>query len=150
MVVCRDGFGKLVSESEDSLTISLEPWQFEKTYSAVLDTEGDMGTARGQARLARWEPSLDEYEREERSDTVPAEWKEAIEKFHRAHNHTSPNCKDPARRQHPRYPAQKQEAPRIYRYESWDQLWSEFQKDSPGIANKIINTDHPTECPTLI
>ena len=73
MVVCRDGFGKLVSESEDSLTISLEPWQFEKTYSAVLDTEGEMGTARGQARLARWEPSLDEYQREERSDTVPAE-----------------------------------------------------------------------------
>ena len=66
MVVCRDGFGKLVSESEDSLTISLEPWQFEKTYSAVLDTEGEMGTARGQARLARWEPSLDEHQREER------------------------------------------------------------------------------------
>ena len=31
VVVCRDGFGKLVSESEDLLTISLEPWQFEKT-----------------------------------------------------------------------------------------------------------------------
>ena len=40
MVVCRDGFGKLVSESEDLLTISLELWQFEKTYTATLDTEG--------------------------------------------------------------------------------------------------------------
>ena len=103
MVVCRDGFGKLVSESEDLLTISLELWQFEKTYTASLGTEGEMSTAHEHARLVWWEPSLDEYQREERYGTVLAESKEAIETCHRSHNHTLPNCKDRARQQHPRY-----------------------------------------------
>ena len=42
------------------MTICLEPWKFDRVY-----------TLPPKARMARWEPSLDEYERVERSDTTP-------------------------------------------------------------------------------
>ena len=32
----------------------------------------------------------------------------------------------------------------------WDQLWSEFEKVQPGIADKIRNTNNPNECPIMI
>ena len=67
--------------------------------------------------MAIWDPSLDDYEREDRSETVPEEWKKAIEDFHRSHNHTSLNTKDPAKRTHPVYCAQTETKPRIYCYE---------------------------------
>ena len=86
MVVCRDGFGQLKEITASSTTICLEPWQYERVYKPS-----------SQSRMARWEPSLDEYGREERSDTTPEEWILAIDSFRRSHNHTSPNTSDPAK-----------------------------------------------------
>ena len=38
----------------------------------------------------------------------------------------------------------------IYCYETWEQLWSEFQTAHPVIADKICNPAAATECPTLL
>jgi hypothetical protein len=57
---------------------------------------------------------------------------------------------DLAVRHHPRNKALIQCSPRIYRYEMCNQLWSEFGKVQPGIADKIHNTISPNECPTMI
>ena len=74
MVVYRDGFGKLISESDESMTICLEPWKYKKVYTPSTENEGNaIGSPRQRARLARWEPSLEEYVRKEQSDTVPQE-----------------------------------------------------------------------------
>jgi hypothetical protein len=58
--------------------------------------------------------------------------------------------KDLAVRCHPSNKALIQQRPPIYRYEMWDQLWSEFEKVQPGIADKIRNTNNPNECPMMI
>ena len=79
MVLCRDGFGELKEKTNQSMTICLESWKFDQVYNPPP-----------KSRMARWEPSLDEYERIERSDTTPQEWKDAIDAFLRSHNHTSP------------------------------------------------------------
>ena len=139
MVLCRAGFGKLISDTEDSLTVSLEPWKYEKEYKSSTDEYGNLISPHEKANIARWEPSLDDYEREEYSNTVPEEWKLTIENFHRSHNHSSPNMGDPAKRRHPVYRTQIEEKPRIYRYETWDQLWGEFQTAHKGIADQIRN-----------
>ena len=125
-VLCRAGIGKLVSITNTSCTVALEPWNNEITYDP-----------RSKARLSRWEPPLDEYERIERKDTTPKEYIEAIDSFLRQHNHQSPNTKDVITRRHPDNPSVKETAIKIYRYESWDALWHEFQKAYPGIAEKI-------------
>ena len=52
------------------------------------------------------------------------------------------------------YPSQASIAdgggPQYIRYELWDQLWSEFQKVEPGIANLIRNPEAKGECPTIL
>ena len=50
MVVCRDGVGVLKVKTLESAIVSTEPWQYDKEYRP--------GSS---ARLARAEPSLDEY-----------------------------------------------------------------------------------------
>eukprot|EP00956_Cyclotella_meneghiniana_P035506 scaffold115518_cov23-Cyclotella_meneghiniana.AAC.1 len=67
-VVCRGGIGKLVQLSENSCVVEIEPWNNELKYDALH-----------KARLTRYVPILDEYEREERSDMTPQEWIDAIE-----------------------------------------------------------------------
>jgi hypothetical protein len=100
--------------------------------------------------MSRWEPPLDEYERLERNDTTPKEYINAIDIFHRQHNHQSPNAKDIITRRHPDNPSVKETAVKIYRYETWDSLWREFQKVNPGIAEKIAVRDKPNKCPSLL
>ena len=100
MVLCRDGCGELKEKTDQSMTICLEPWKFDRVY-----------TPPPKARMARWEPSLDEYERVERSDTTPQEWKDAIDSFLRGHNHTSPNTNDSAKRRHPTSQTQQEVKP---------------------------------------
>ena len=101
------------------------------------------------ARLARYEPSLDVYDRATRSDVTDPVIKETIDKFHREHNHPSPNKKDVIKRRHPDNPAQFQSAIRIYRYEPWVQLFSEFQQEDPNTVLKIADPNHPDDCPML-
>ena len=151
MVVCCDGFGKLISASEESVTSCLNPWKYDRVYAPSFDSNGNaIGSAVDRAWMARWEPSLDEYNREERSDTAPVEWKTAIESFHQSHNHTSPDTRDMAKRTHPKHRSKMEVAPKIFRYEPWDQLWSKFQKVEPGIANLIRNPEAKAECPTIL
>eukprot|EP00957_Ditylum_brightwellii_P193126 14704625-Ditylum_brightwellii.AAC.1 len=82
--------------------------------------------------MAKWEPALDEYKCEEQYDITPKEWIMAIEKFHLSNNHTLPDKKDTATQCHSENPAVKQTACRLYRYDTWDQLWHEFRKAEPG------------------
>ena len=125
MVIFRAGFGTLLEEYEESITICLEPWKCEKLYSST-DNDRILYPLRQKAKLEKWEPSLDNYERDERSYTVPQEWKNSIEELHRSHNHTLLNTKDPAKRRHPKFPAQIDKKLRIYRCKTWEQVWSEF------------------------
>ena len=60
MALCRYFFGKLTSESKQSITITLEP-----IYTFGIDKYVTTCTPRKRARMERWEPSLDDYEREE-------------------------------------------------------------------------------------
>ena len=62
----------------------------------------------------------------------------------------SPNMKDPAKRTHPVYQTQTETKPRIYRYESWDQLWIDFEKQHQGFAYKLQNSEAPMECPIIL
>lgn len=100
--------------------------------------------------MIRYEPNLMEYHRITRSDTIPLQWIDTIEAFHLKHNHPSPNAKDQVCRRHPKYPRQKMYAPVIYRYETWDQLWVDFQREHPSIAVQIRNNNQPNECPRLL
>ena len=71
MLLCRDGFGSFTSESEQSITITLNPWKYERVYTFGKDKSGTACTPRKRARMEIWDPSLDYYKREDRSDTVP-------------------------------------------------------------------------------
>ena len=71
IVLCRDIIRKLTTESEQSITITIDPWKYERVYTFGEDESGTACTPRKRARMVRWEPSLDDYEREEISDTVP-------------------------------------------------------------------------------
>jgi len=127
-VTCIDGYGVVKAISIDSITIELQPWSFDVAYEPA-----------SKARVRRFEPQLDRYERQRRSDTTPIEWIHTIEHFHRKHNCTSPNRKDIAIRRHPTYPRQQQRAPRIYRYESWNEIWGAFKRQHSAIAARIMN-----------
>ena len=149
MVVCGDGLGKLINKSEESMAICVEPWKYKIVYTSS-DKNRNVCPPGHRARWARWEPSLDDYEREEQSDTVPKEWKKGIDAFHGSHNHTLPNTNDLAKRTYPVYRSQTETKTRIYHSETWDQLWSKFEKMHPGIADKICNLNAPMECPTFL
>jgi hypothetical protein len=123
----------------ESVIVSIKPWQYDKEYRP--------GSS---ARLARAESPLDEHFHQKRSNTTPLEWIDAINKFHQDHNPISPNMKNLAVCCHPSNKALIQQSPCIHRYETWDQLWSEFKKVQPGIADKIRNTNNPNECPIMI
>ncbi len=101
----------------ESVIVSIKPWQYDKEYHP--------GSS---ARLAQAEPPLDEYFCQKCSNTTPLEWIDAINKFHQDHNPISPNTKDLAVRCHPSNKVLIEQSPCIYRYEMWDQLWSEFEK----------------------
>lgn len=141
MVQCRGGFGTLkdINAADDSITISLHPWKADAIYCP-----------KSSARMVRYEPNLLDWERATRKDTVPQQWIDAIESFLLKHNHPSPNAKDQICKRHPKYPRQKIYAPVIYRYETWDQLWSEFKIEHPAIAAHIQNPNQPNECPSRL
>lgn len=141
MVQCRGGYGTLVREDADgdAIVISLHPWKCDVTYQPVSS-----------ARMVRYEPNLLEWERMKRKDTVPQQWIDTITEFHLKHNHQSPNAKDQICRKHPDFPRQRTYAPVIYRYETWDHLWSEFKREHPSIAGHIENSNQPNECPTIL
>ena len=141
MVQCRGGYGTLerVDVGDDSIVISLHPWKCNVTYQPASS-----------ARMHRYEPNLLQWERKQRKDTVPQQWIDTITEFHLKHNHQSPNIKDQICRKHPDFPRQRTYAPVIYRYETWDHLWSEFKREHPSIAEHIANCNQPNECPTLL
>ena len=141
MVQCRSGFGTLkdINVVDNSITISLLPWKADAIYDP-----------RSSARMVRYEPNLLEWERGMRKDTVPQQWIDTIESFLLKHNHPSPNAKDQLCKRHPDYPRQKIYAPVIYRYETWDQLWSDFKIKHPAIAAHIQNPNQPNECPSRL
>eukprot|EP00984_Skeletonema_dohrnii_P024294 scaffold13403_cov120-Skeletonema_dohrnii-CCMP3373.AAC.1 len=140
MVTVRGGgCGEIHEMTSESITIHLLPWSSETTYKPA-----------SKARARRLEPRLDEYERERRSDTTPIDWINTIDAFHREHNATSPNKKDIAILRHPQFPRQQKSAPRIYRYETWDELWGTFQTEHAHIAEKVMNPKYPNECPMIL
>ena len=121
----------------------LKPWDTIVSY----ETEK---YGMGGARISRIEPSLMEDWREARVSTIPQEYKDEIDKFHRSHNATSPNTNDIAKRRHPLYPRQIETARRIYRMETWVELWAAFRKFAPHVAEKIATPNYPNECPTIL
>ena len=100
--------------------------------------------------MARLEPALDFYNCNQRLDGIPQDWKNEIDQFHRQRNVISPNKKYHATRQHPLYTRQTQTAPKIYRYETWNELWDHFQQDHADISTKIINPKNPHKCQGLL
>jgi len=97
-VVCRGGNGTLVSMEGDSLTIELQPWGTKVTYPLLKN-----------ARMRRFEPQLDSYERKDRCDKTPDHVIETIDAFFRRHVPMSPNKFDTVKRRHPLYRKQVQE-----------------------------------------
>eukprot|EP00957_Ditylum_brightwellii_P059961 4552218-Ditylum_brightwellii.AAC.1 len=95
-MLCRSVFGVLKEQSEKSLTIYIEPWEYAMKYSLSYT-----------ARIARWKPSLDEYQHEEQPDTTPKEWIATISKSHHNHKYTLPNRLDFAISHYPQFLAQK-------------------------------------------
>ncbi len=102
---------------------------------------------KARAHMVRYEPNLMSYKRMMWLDVFPCD---TIVVFHYEYNHPSPNTKDQVCRRHPKYPRQKEYAPVIYRYETFDQLWTEFQKEHVAIADKLRNNNHPNECPSAL
>ncbi len=117
MTWCQGGEGvlKAINLKDDSVTITLHPWECDVTYQPS-----------SRARMQGYEPNLMEQKKKRRSDILPTHFIHTIEAFHLKHNHPSPNAKDQLCWCHPDYPWQKMYAPAIYRYETWDQLWVEF------------------------
>ena len=101
MVIYRDGYGKSVRQDSDSIVICLEPWTAKKVYVSTMNKDGIMQPHHQKARMARWEPSLNKYKREEWLDTVPTEREDVVHFFYMDHNHISPNVNGPAKRTHP-------------------------------------------------
>ncbi len=141
MVWGQGGVGalKTINLKDDSITITLHPWECDITYQPS-----------SRARMQWYEPNLIEWKKKRRSDILPAHFIHTIEAFHLKHNHPSPNAKDQLCRRHPDYPRQKMCAPAIYRHETWDQLWVEFQQEHPAKAMQIKNNNQPIECPMLL
>jgi hypothetical protein len=94
--------------------------------------------------MQRYELNLMEWKKKWRLDILPTHFIDTIEAFHLKHNHPLPNAKDQLCRHHPDYPRQKMYVPAIYQYETWDQLWVEFQQEHPAIAMKIIKITNQT------
>jgi hypothetical protein len=70
-VVCRGGDnGTLVAMESDSLTVILHPWDTKVTYKSLKD-----------ARMRRYEPQLDLYDRAPRSDKTSDHVIETIDAF---------------------------------------------------------------------
>ena len=101
------------------------------------------------AKMARWEPALDSYNRKCLSDGIPQYKKNEIDQFHHQRNEISLNKKYHTTRCHPIYPRETQNSPLIYRYETWNELWAHFQQDRADIATKIINPNNPQKWPGL-
>ena len=139
-VSCRDGYGTLQSYNESSLVINLQPWECVSTYKPGK-----------KARMTRWEPSLMWYQRLKQYDTVSQLWKDTIDSFTRSHNAVLPNLKDIITRQHPKYPRQTQSAPCIWRWESWNEIWKDFQIKYSSIAAQIqYPAPNESKCPMHI
>ena len=121
----------------------LKPW--DTVVSFYGENYGNAG-----ARLARLEPSLLVDHRLTPVGSVSQEIKDEIDRFHRSHNAISPNKKDLAKQRHPSFPSQCICCRRIYRMETWNELWVAFKKYAPHIAEKIAVKDRPNECPSLL
>lgn len=141
LVHCIDGYGTLHAKDDLSgkVSICLHPYNTIIEYRSI-----------GYAKMARWYPSLDTNVRAERSDKTPQEYIDTIQAFHQSHNCVSPNKKDVMMIRHPIFRKQYETKIKIYRYESWDELWVAFQKYSPGIAARIVNKSNPSKAPTML
>ena len=53
IILCRNGFGELTSEYEQSITITLKPWKYKMVYTFGNDKSGTACTARKRARMTR-------------------------------------------------------------------------------------------------
>eukprot|EP00984_Skeletonema_dohrnii_P017124 scaffold7728_cov75-Skeletonema_dohrnii-CCMP3373.AAC.2 len=138
-VVCRGGDGTLVSTEGDSLTIKLQPWGTKVTYKSLKD-----------ARMRRFEPQLDNYNRKDRCDKTPDHVIETIDSFFRRHVPMSPNKFDTLKKRHPLHRIQVEEKQPMYRYETMDELWATFTIEHAELAEQLRNDKQPNKCPMLL
>lgn len=138
-VVCRGGDGKLLSMEGDSPTIELQPWGTKVTYPSLKN-----------ARMRRFEPQLDSYNRKDRCDKTPDHVIETIDAFFRRHVPMSPNKFDTVKRRHPLYRKQVEEKQAMLRYETMDELWATFTIEHLELAEQLRNNNQPNKCPMLL
>ncbi len=123
----------------DSLTIELHPWGTKVTYPSLKH-----------ARMRRFEPQLDGFNRKDRCDKTPDYVIETIDAFFRRHVPMSPNKFDTIKRRHPLNRSQFEEKQAMFRYETMDELWATFCIEHPELAAQLRNDNQPNTCPMLL
>ena len=96
-------------------------------------------------RVKRQGGSLRPEQRQQRSDTVSQEVIDAVEAHIEVNCPTSPCASDMVRRW--LGPMQWEEARRMFRFETWNELWSRFRTDYPAVSQTIANPNNIEECP---
>ena len=138
-VMCRGGSGELVARGDDgTVTIKLLPWGTVKEYRSSMS-----------AQMKRLEPSLDQFERLQRSDVTPDSHKKTIDAFFRKHVPQSPNKRDTLKMRHPTWPTQYKEAQALHRFESMSELWVKFMSEYPELYVLYKNDKLPYTAPRV-
>ena len=96
---------------DGSITTQLHPFETVKKYKN-----------HGCAKIVHWQPPLDEYSRDERSDSTSINHKRLILVFFMHKLPKSPNKKDTVKLRHPDFPTQFKEMRTMYRFETFDEL----------------------------
>ena len=99
--------------------------------------------------MVRWQPALDDYSREERSDVIPSTDKRLILVYFKRKLPQSPNTKDTVRLRHAEHPTQFKEERTIYRFETFEELWAGFRKDHPATYEKYKDSKQPHLAPRV-
>ena len=112
-------------EPDGHITLQLHPFETVKQYKNF-----------GCAKVVRWQPPLDEYSRNERADITPCTDKRLIYTYFKREVPELPNKKDTVILRHPDFPSQFKEERKMYRFETFDELWAGFQKCHPTVYEK--------------
>jgi hypothetical protein len=138
-VICRGGSGELIARGDNgTVTIKLLPWGTVKEYRSSIS-----------AQMKRLEPSLDQFERLQRSDVTPDSHKKTIDAFFRKHVPQSPNKRDTLKMRHPTWPTQYKEAQALHRFESMSELWVKFMSEYPELYVLYKNDKLPYTAPRV-
>ena len=99
--------------------------------------------------MVRWQPHLDDYSRDERSDVTPITDKRLIYAYYKRKLPESPNKRDTVTLRHPEFPSQVKTERKMYRFETFDELWAGFKKDHPATYDQYKNKSKPLLAPRV-